>query len=180
MKALIILGTVAVSVSMGTMVGGCGGGVDQEPVAEERAPVEPFTIHDDVTGCTVGGTFMHCCPAGRAMSGARVDHNVFSCSTITVPTVGAPFLDDNTQRNGMHSCPLNSVMVGLHAQLNKLACIAISPSFPQYEWQDFGPGLQDSFPMHVCSQQNPTQPRGLMSGIRIDMNNFNCSTPITL
>ena len=68
------------------------------------------------TQCNVGRTIMHCCPDGQAMVGVHVGQNVYKCAPITVPRSGARFLDTSTVRNGMHSCPLNSVMVGFHAE----------------------------------------------------------------
>jgi hypothetical protein len=170
--------TLAV-VSM-AMTTACGTAPDaQENVSEARSGLTSGLydgLNSAPTQCTVGGITMHCCPPNMVMIGARIDKNVFRCEQAPEPTgvpLGAPFLDDNTQINNMHSCPKGTVMVGLHAALNKLACAAAGPPEILRVLENFGPGLQDAFPMHVCSLNGAS--RGMMSGIRIDQNNFNCT-----
>jgi len=99
------------------------------------------------------------------MLGARVDQNVWKCMTLESGP-GEPFLDAGTQRFDMHACPLGSVMTGLHAALNYLAC-QFPASAISSEFVDGNPATQDEFPMHVCSA-------GVMTGIRDDRNEFTC------
>jgi hypothetical protein len=176
MRLSIVMRTSLLIPLAGAM-GGCGAAPEttEDISAESSALISTSnTILDGsgapATQCTVGGTTMHCCPAGRAMVGARVDQNVFKCGLLTV-TNGTRFLDTGTQRNGMHACPVGSVMVGLHEGLNRLACQTL-PGFVVREGVDTG--TQDGYPMHVCGL--PGAEPGTMSGIRIDQNRFTCAT----
>jgi hypothetical protein len=108
---------------------------------------------------------MHCCQPGSAMIGVRDDQNVWKCITLD-SVMGEPFLDMGTQRFDMHACPLGSVMLGMHAAFNYLACEF--PGTPvSSEFVDGNPATQDEFPMHVCSA-------GVMTGVRLDRNEFTC------
>jgi hypothetical protein len=128
----------------------------------------PF--YDGSTGCTVGGTAMHCCPTGSAMVGARLDQNVFKCAWLRDGT-GAISLDVGTQRNGMHTCPLGSVMVGYHQSLDRLACQQIPGNPISSERIDYG--TQDGYPMHVCDSSFLNE---ALSGILPSQNFLTCAT----
>ncbi|HVU49639.1 MAG TPA: FG-GAP-like repeat-containing protein [Polyangia bacterium] len=120
------------------------------------------------TACTVGGTTMHCCPTGTAMTGIRADQNIFKCAPIVPAITWAPTLDTGTQRNGMHACPLGSVMVGFHADLNRYACQALPANAITRE--DTDTNSNDGF-MHVC---NDTR-FGFMTGVNVASNLLTCS-----
>jgi hypothetical protein len=122
------------------------------------------------TTCNVGGTVMHCCPAGSAMVGVHLDSNTFKCAPLRNPN-GAVTLDLGTVRNNMHVCPFGQVMVGLHTDLNRLACQSIPGNPITSERVDSS--TADSFPMHVCDSTFLTE---AMSGIRADQNLLTCAT----
>jgi len=65
---------------------------------------------------------------------------------------------------------LNSVMVGFHAELNRLACQALAIQVS--ESVDAVP-TADSFPMHVCPGGNT------ISGIQLAENQLNCASGTT-
>jgi hypothetical protein len=151
--------------------GTTGQGAPEESTGTESAAdtVKLSTaFYDYGTQCVVGGTQMHCCPAGSAMIGARVDENVFKCANL-IDRSGVVSLDTGTQRNGMHSCPFGQVMVGLQATLNRLACQTI-PSNPVVT-ETVDTGTEDGFPMHVCAESSGP---AAMTGIRVDQNRLNC------
>ncbi|HXT96879.1 MAG TPA: RICIN domain-containing protein [Polyangia bacterium] len=130
----------------------------------------PVPFYDGSTGCTVGGTSMHCCPTGSAMVGARLDQNVFKCAWLRDGT-GAISLDVGTQRNGMHTCPLGSVMVGYHQDLDQLACQQIPGNPISSERIDYG--TEDDYPMHVCDTSFLNE---AMSGVSPSQNLLTCAT----
>ncbi len=157
-----------------TMIAGCSG-PSGDTLVDEKWDIEfaesPLSlgqwVYDAGTQCTVGGTTMHCCPAGYAIIGAHLGNNVFKCAGLS-STSGPPFLDAGTQRNGMHACPYGSVMVGLHLGLNHLACRW--PGTPvTAEYVDGNPPTSDGYPMHVCGSGYA------MSGIHAGNNLFTCA-----
>jgi hypothetical protein len=111
---------------------------------------------------------MHCCPPGYGMVGAWIDQDVFKCAPIA-GTPGTVNLDTGTQRNNMHSCPSNQVMVGVNPATNHLACQPVPSSNVVTERVDLG--TQDEFPMHVCDALVPLSG---MSGIDISGNRLAC------
>lgn len=162
---------------------GCGAAVDDETdIAHDgedltfNATPPTGIVYDAGTQCTAGGVTMHCCPAGYAMIGARLDQNIFKCGRVDGGLFGSPYLDGSTQRNNMHSCPFGMVMVGFHEDRNLLACQWPTRQSVVFEYVDGS--TQDSYPMHVCP---PTSASSYfyngyaMSGIRVDRNLFACS-----
>jgi hypothetical protein len=165
------------------VLGGCGSAGDGEPGAASEhesltlgGPPPSGWFYDDGTKCTVGGVQMHCCPAGYAMIGARIDQNKFKCAKYNGGMFPHPFLDTGTNRNNMHACPQGAIMVGLHANLNDLACVFPQPAVTT-EFVDGNPPTDDSYPMHVCppaSLPSDSYAGYAMTGIRIDQNKFTC------
>jgi len=159
----------------------CGQAAPGENAAELSDSSDDITVnlgdvlYDSGTQCTVrspDGTYtnMHCCPSGYAMIGARVDSNVFKCAKL-YDTSGARTGDKYTQRNGMHACPWGQVMVGLRNDQNVLACQTIPSNPINNELVDYG--SQDNWPMHVCNPDGISS-HTTLTGIRVDLNQFNC------
>jgi hypothetical protein len=75
-------------------------------------------------------TSMHWCGENSFVIGVHVDGNGFNCQSFDAITtnqmgqLGAPFLDrgEATARNGMHACPIGSVLVGAHFSSNTFLC----------------------------------------------------------
>jgi len=77
------------------------------------------------------GTSMHWCGPGAMVRGVHVDGNGFNCQTLASWAIdqhgplGPPILDrgsNPTVRNGMHTCPQGSVLVGAHFSTNTFLC----------------------------------------------------------
>ena len=78
------------------------------------------------------GTSMHWCGTGGMVRGVHVDGNGFNCQTFDAATIrlvgtplGQPFLDrgsNPTVRQGMHACPVGSILVGAHFATNTFLC----------------------------------------------------------
>jgi hypothetical protein len=100
-----------------------------------------------------------------------VDNNLFKCAKLAPETYAPVFIDGPdgnvfTQREGMHACPVNSVMVGFHFDANDLVCMPLPRTM--IETVDDVP-TQDGYPMHVCPDGHA------MSGIHYDQNRFLCA-----
>lgn len=122
----------------------------------------PFT-DDGSTGCDVGGVWMHCCPPGNAMVGARLDQNVFKCAQLqdasgeivpdfsTYREVNAVNLDGTFTTYSMHACPFGYVMVGYHQDMDVLACqkIPANTLSNAITGELVDTGTQDGY-MHTC------------------------------
>lgn len=141
---------IALTIAAGGSLGACGdvpqdgGNGDVVGVAAELTTGTP--TFDTGTQCTVtlpNGTLpttMHCCPPGKAMVGIGANGFAhFKCASF--PGVGSRFLDTGTQRTftsniagagstTMHACPVGSVMVGFHGNLNRFACQSVLQSLP--------------------------------------------------
>ena len=173
-------GPAGVGSSIVTDVVGQGGGFDVPPLDTSsptvNMPWSDNTLYDPAvpggppTQCVVGGTVMHCCPPGYAMTGSTPDWNVFKCAPLGNMT-GALTLDTGTQRNGMHSCPFGQVIRGFRLDQNKLACQALPTNTVTSERVDTG--TQDAYPMHACDASAPSS---AISGIRADQNRLSCAT----
>ena len=152
----------------------------------DYAGAAPFT-DDGSTFCEVGGVGMHCCPSGNAMVGLRLDQNVFKCAQLqdasgpivadnsTYRDVSSPNPDGTTTTYNMHTCPFGYVMVGLHADLNVLACQQVPPNDlnDAITGERVDTGTQDDYPMHVCE----STPHGYaMSGFDAANNLLTCAT----
>ena len=146
----------------------------------------PFT-DDGSTFCEVGGVGMHCCPTGSAMIGVRLDQNVFKCGqlqdasgpivadTSTYRNVSKPNDDGTSTIYNMHTCPFGYVMVGLHEDLNVLACQQIPPNAisDAITGEVVDTGTEDGYPMHACE----STPRNYaMSGFDGANNLLTCAT----
>jgi hypothetical protein len=115
---------------------------------------------DGGNGCEVGGVWMHCCPPGNAMVGVRLDQNVFKCAALQDASgpIVADFSTYRTVTNPdgtsytMHTCPFGSVMVGLHEDMNVLACQQIPPNSisDSITGEVVDTGTVDDYPMHAC------------------------------
>jgi hypothetical protein len=84
------------------------------------------------------------------------------------------FIDTGTQRNGMHTCPLNTFMVGNHVDKNLLLCTDAFGAWQGAEFVDSGTQYQG---MHACPEGTA------MTGIHVDKNRFSCAAvapPATL
>jgi hypothetical protein len=142
---------------------------------------------DNSTFCEVGGVGMHCCPLGDAMVGVRLDQNVFKCAELqdasgpivadnsTYRDVSLPNADGTSTTYNMHTCPFGYVMVGLHADLNILACQQIPPNAlnDAITGERVDTGTQDDYPMHTCE----SAPRAYaMSGFDAANNLLTCAT----
>jgi hypothetical protein len=146
----------------------------------------PFT-NDSSYGCEVGGVVMHCCPPGNAMVGIRLDQNVFKCGQLqdasgpivadnsTYRTVYRPNSDGTSTPYTMHTCPFGYVMVGLHEDLNILACQQIPPNAVNdaITGELVDTGTQDGYPMHACEA---TPHAYAMSGFDGADNLLTCAT----
>ncbi|HEY2407260.1 MAG TPA: ricin-type beta-trefoil lectin domain protein [Polyangiaceae bacterium] len=152
----------------------------------DYAGAVPVT-NDGGSFCQVGGVGMHCCPPGNAMVGVRLDQNLFKCAQLQ-DTSGQIVADNSTYRNvstpnpdgtsttyNMHTCPFGYVMVGLHADLNMLACQQIPPNAisDAITGELVDTGTQDSYPMHVCES---TPHAYAMSGFDGPNNLLTCAT----
>jgi hypothetical protein len=77
---------------------------------------------------TFDNTSMHWCGSREIVRGVHVDGNGFNCQSFkpNAPgSLGSPFLDrgsNPTQRQGMHACPIGSVLVGAHFATNTFLC----------------------------------------------------------
>jgi hypothetical protein len=156
----------------------------------------PSSFYDGGTQCVAGGVSMHCCPAGNAMVGARLDNNVFKCAPLA--NASAPIVADyGTQRSfptspsgnpvTLHSCPFGSVMVGLRADMDILLCQQMPTKSAGFTWdaitteriddntsdtQDAAAAGQLGYSMHACETGVGSQ---AMSGINAASNIFNCA-----
>lgn len=184
-----LLGISAVTLIVSAM--GCQGTNSDTTFGRNQQPL--FTgaaFYDFSNQCTVGGATMHCCPfkdgIPSVMVGARLDQNEFKCQPVNSweqnPSATPTWLDTGTQRNGMHVCPVGSLMRGLHVDRNLLACISV-PGLAVTLPRDAGfvpfdefvdTGTQDGV-MHVCGS-NGTGLQFAMAGIRADQNRFTCDT----
>jgi hypothetical protein len=77
------------------------------------------------------GTSMHWCGPGEIVRGVHVDGNGFNCQGLASWVInqygplGPPTLERGsspTVRNGMHTCPQGSVLVGAHFATNTFLC----------------------------------------------------------
>ncbi len=147
----------------------------------------PVSFADDgSTGCGVGGVWMHCCPPGEAMVGARLDQNVFKCAELqdgsgevvadfsTYRSVSLPSDDGTTTNFVMHACPFGYVMVGYHEDMDVLACQKIPPNTvsDSITGELVDTGTQDGY-MHTCES---TPYAYAMSGIDPGNNLLLCAT----
>jgi hypothetical protein len=172
-------------------LGACGGTAAPEDHSQTQSQAiqQQGTFYDRGTQCTYGGVQMHCCPGGSFMIGARVDENVFKCSWSAQKLSDTVFIDRSTQcaapSGTMHCCPqlngIATVMVGLRADQNILACQQVEADYVGYDSTatiDANPPTQDGFPMHVCTGQTTTPPTigspYAMAGISIAENAFTC------
>jgi hypothetical protein len=117
------------------------------------------------TQCAVGGTTMHCCPQGRAMTGLHDGHNVFKCARLTSPN-GTRSLSASV-RFDMLACPAGQVVVGFHGGLTRLVCQTI----PDITVIESAGGVQDGYPMLTCPPSNA----GTVSGIDLGGNQLLCA-----
>jgi hypothetical protein len=77
----------------------------------------------------------------------------------------AEILDQGTQRNGMHSCPVGMFVTGVHVERNKLLC---ADGYGNYSQETIDRNTQ-SQGMHAC-------PRGLaVTGIHAGKNLLACA-----
>jgi hypothetical protein len=180
------------STVLAALTPGCSGpGEDPESLESISAGLTTGSAFYDFgdTQCTVTlpngnlATTMHCCPSGMAMVGLyNSGAGTFKCKAFPGVADGR-FLDTATQRSftigssstTMHACPLGSVMVGLHAGLNRFAC-QWSERFIRWEYRDDGTqdtegaGFMPPPPvMHTCSLGFA------MSGAHLGQNKFGCA-----
>jgi hypothetical protein len=76
------------------------------------------------------------------------------------------FVDIGTQRNGMHTCPVDTFMVGNHVGKNLLLC---SSAFGGYQGAEFVDSSTQFQGMHACPEGTA------MTGIHVDKNRFSCA-----
>jgi hypothetical protein len=76
------------------------------------------------------------------------------------------FVDLGTQRNGMHTCPVDTFMVGNHVGKNLLLC---SSAFGGYQGAEFVDSSTQFQGMHACPEGTA------MTGIHVDKNRFSCA-----
>jgi len=145
------------------------------------------STNDSSYQCQAGGVWMHCCPPGNAMVGVRLDQNTFKCAPLQDPSgpivadsstyrdVSSVNADGSTTTYNMHTCPFGSVMVGLHADLNLLACqqIPANAISDAITGERADTGTEDSYPMHVCES---TVHAYAMSGLDAANNILSCAT----
>jgi hypothetical protein len=97
-----------------------GYGLAQDPTPTAFGATN--VISDYNTVCTVGGINMHCCPTGYAMVGANLGSNVFKCAQPSGGLSGARTLGLISTQGIAAACPKPTLMVGFHADLNRVAC----------------------------------------------------------
>jgi hypothetical protein len=76
------------------------------------------------------------------------------------------FVDHSTQRNGMHTCPVNTFMVGIHVDNNLLLCTDAFGDYQGAEFIDKGTQFQG---MHACPDGTA------MTRIHVDKNWLTCA-----
>jgi hypothetical protein len=117
-----------------------------------------------------------------AMTGARIDRNVFKCATVHDGLTNY-YWEFNNQRNGMLSCTSGDVMVGLYVGGNCADFLCFERNNQRiycaqpldglaFEYVDSG--TQDSYPMHVCREDVTNPYQYAMAGINVGANLFEC------
>ena len=143
MKARVCSLHLAAVVSVATLLGACQGTEDLPD--EVEVVMSPLTLNDSRTDpgtnptvCTVGGITMHCCPEWQSghlhyvMIGVNLAANSFKCARLVNEPGGmhqlAPTLNQaNTnildQGYTFQAACNSGVMVGLHWDLKRVACV---------------------------------------------------------
>lgn len=163
---------------------GCDPGTDQDLVEETQSNLSfenlpgqntPF-ITDWGTACPLGFDWAHCCPTGMVMTGAHLGYNAFKCANFKGGLEDILQIDHATNRNNMHACPFGSLMVGYHRGYNVLFCRRPHKDSGQVVVAEQVDGATSDGFMHVCPQNNITNPgRFAMSGINAGSNKFTCA-----
>lgn len=108
------------------------------------------------------GPAMHWCGPDRFMTGVHVGRNQFNCSQFAATGIGRNYttslghvlVDTTTARNGMHACPLGTILVGAHFGSNRFLCAEL----PFCEDTSHCPGASDVCELTSVACNNCTVP----------------------
>jgi hypothetical protein len=187
---------VALGFAVAAAAIGCGN-VDDDIEAVSSPLTFGSTMYEHLGNCAAGGQSMLCCPFGKAMIGYYPGTvGVYQSETLKCMDVDFESneikLDIGTVREvyeqkspnpghtGMHVCEFGSVMVGIHASDNHIACRKVRglPNAKTAERLDLGTldtGTNPSWMpagkhMHVCPATRA------MDGVHLSKNQWACLT----
>jgi hypothetical protein len=86
--------------------------------------------------------------------------------TASAQAATGEFVDHGTQRNGMHTCPTDTFMVGIHVDNNLLIC---TDAFGGYQGAEFVDTGTQYLNIHACPEGTA------MTGIHVDKNYLSCA-----
>jgi hypothetical protein len=211
-QTMSLLSALAVAAGCGTepdTVIGAGAEASEpgtEPVGVISEALTLGIVTFDPPTCTGTPTVcngMHCCPFGKAMTGAHYASNTFRCQRVVGATeVGCFLTDQNNTRTAegvtMKGCPVGTYMKGHHVGNNQLTCCPYPlNNTPSYWTLDGHPHLGPSEPpttithsalkrwgdiclpgtMHACPFIHNSN--FVMEGVHLTSNYYLCAgTPI--